>query len=159
IFMQFLRLPAVPGDEGERLRLLWTRIIYRQRVNLPDIEDDLYKGVLKDSPAIQREVLLTLRNAPPDKAKKLILELAKQYDGKDRFYLEAIGIAVGRWDKGRRDVILKDFDKEFPEWNDKVADLVWELRPPSMMPALGKKLADPKLSAPARARIIDILAL
>src|SRR5262249_54137652 len=69
------------------------------------------------------------------------------------------GIAVGRWDKGRRDVILKDFDKEFPEWNDKVADLVWELRPPSMMPALGKKLADPKLSAPARARIIDILAL
>src|SRR5205807_10038711 len=82
----------------------------------------------------------------------------KKYDGKDRFYLEAVGIAVGHWDKARRDVILKDFDKELPEWNDKVADLVWELQPPAMMPTLGKKLTDPELSAPSRGRIIDILA-
>ena len=65
----------------------------------------------------------------------LIYELAKKYDGKDRFYLEAIGIAVGHHDKARRDIILADFDKQFPEWNDKVADLVWELRPPAMMPS------------------------
>jgi putative membrane-bound dehydrogenase-like protein len=157
ILMRFLHFPL--GDKDERLRLLAYRILYRQRVNSPDTEDDLYRYVLGASFAIQREVLLTLRNADPEKAKKLILELAKQYDGKDRFYLEAIGIAVGHWDKERRDIILKDFDKEFPEWNDKVADLVWELRPPSMMPTLGKKLADPKLSASSRSRIIDILAL
>ncbi|HKI33308.1 MAG TPA: PVC-type heme-binding CxxCH protein [Gemmataceae bacterium] len=110
------------------------------------------------SSAMQREILLSLRDAEPAKAKPYIVELAKKYDGQDRFYLEAIGIAVGHWDKARRDIILKDFDKEFPEWNDKVADLVWELRPPSMMPTLGKKLTDPKLSASSRGRIIDILA-
>ena len=82
----------------------------------------------------------------PAKAKPLILDLAKKYDGKDRFYLEAIGIAVGHHDKARRDVILADFDKEFPEWNDKVADLVWELQPPAMMPTLGKQLADKTLT-------------
>src|SRR5437764_1389076 len=59
---------------------------------------------------------------------------------------------------GRRKVILAAFEKHFPDWNDKVADLVWELRPPGMMPKLGKMITDPKLSASSRARIIDILA-
>src|SRR5262249_29243953 len=111
------------------------------------------------STAFRREVLLSLRNADPAKCKAVLYALARQFDGQDRFYLEAVGIAVGHWDKERRDIFLKDFDKEFPEWNDKVADLVWELRPPCMMPVLGQKLADPKLSAAARSRIIDILAL
>src|SRR5205085_3743381 len=35
---------------------------------------------------------------------------------------------------------------------------VWELRPPSMMPKLGKFLADDKLTAAQKSRIIDILA-
>jgi putative membrane-bound dehydrogenase-like protein len=108
--------------------------------------------------AVRREILLSLRDVELIKAEPYILALARQYDGKDRFYLEAIGIAVGHWDKERRDIILKDFDKEFPEWNDKVADLVWELQPPSMMPTLGKLLSDKSLSSSSRARIIDVLA-
>jgi putative membrane-bound dehydrogenase-like protein len=118
-----------------------------------------YRVVHDASSAVRREALLALRDADLARARPLIFELALQYDGTDRFYLEAVGIAVGHWDKERRDVILKDFDKEFPEWNDKVADLVWELRPPCMMPTLQKKLADAKLSAASRARIVDILAL
>jgi putative membrane-bound dehydrogenase-like protein len=113
----------------------------------------------KVDPAALRECLVTLRNAKPVKAKDSIYSLMKRYDGKDRFYLEAIGIAVGHYDKERRDIILKDFDKEFPQWNDKVADLVWELQPPVMMPKLGHYLADKTLPAVQRARIVDILAL
>ncbi len=114
----------------------------------------------KSPPSIvlARETLLTLRNEGPEKVKTFIFPLAKLYDGKDRFYLEAIGIAVGHHDKARRDIILADFEKHFPEWNDKVADLVWELRPPSMLPKLEKLLADTKLPAKQRARVIDILA-
>src|SRR5205823_3344236 len=37
-------------------------------------------------------------------------------------------------------------------------DLVWELRPKSVLPRLGKLLADAKLTGPQKARIIDILA-
>ena len=61
-------------------------------------------------------------------------------------------------DPARRDAILADFDKHFPEWNDKVADLVWELRPKSVLPRLGKLLADAKLTAAQKGRIVDILA-
>jgi len=86
------------------------------------------------------------------------LALARFYDGKDRFYLEAIGIAVGHHDQKRREIILADFDKNFPELNDKTLDLIWELRPPSVLARLNKELTNAKLTPAQRGRIVDILA-
>lgn len=106
---------------------------------------------------LARETLLTLRDENAEKVKKFIFALAKLYDGKDRFYLEAIGIAVGH-DPKRREIILGDFAKHFPKWNDRVAGLVWELRPSSMMPVLEKRLIDAKVPVAQRAQIVDILA-
>jgi putative membrane-bound dehydrogenase-like protein len=107
--------------------------------------------------ARDREMLLNLRDVEPSQSKDLILGLAQSYDGKDRFYLEAIGIAVGHYDQKRREIILADFEKEFPEWNKKVADLIWELRPPSVMPKLGPRLKDASLPPDQRLQIVDIL--
>lgn len=119
---------------------------------------DLHTLRLKEAPvSVMREALLLLRDVEPKKARALILSLAKKYDGKDRFYLEAIGIAVGH-DPKRREIILADFAKQFPEWNDQVAGLVWELRPPSMLPVLEKRLVDAKVSNKQRVQIVDILA-
>lgn len=113
---------------------------------------------LKASPAVHREVLLALRTEEAkDDAKKLFYALAKKYDGQDIFYRAALNIACGT-DPARRDAILADFDKHFPAWDDKTADLVWELRPKSVLPRLGKLLADTKLTAAQKARIVDILA-
>jgi len=109
------------------------------------------------STAMHRELLLAFRNVDPAKAGPFIIELARRYDGKDRFYLAALGIAVGT-DPKRREVILADFDKHFPEWNEQVADLVWELRPPSVMARLETMLADVRLPAGQRVHIVDILA-
>src|SRR5262249_23677018 len=109
--------------------------------------------------SFRAEMLLALRSTEATFARDLIFNLAKQYDGKDRFYLEAIGIAVGRHDPNRRKVILGDFEKVFPDWNDRVADLVWELQPPSVMATLGRRLRDPKLTEEQHARIVDILAV
>ena len=52
-----------------------------------------------------------MRSLPVANTHRLILDLAKKYDGKDRFYLDAIGIAVGH-EKKRRETILADFDQE-----------------------------------------------
>ena len=101
--------------------------------------------------------MLVLRNAKLETASSWILALADKYDGKDIFYRAALNIACGT-DPARRDAILADFDKHFPEWNDKVADLVWELRPKSVLPRLGKLLEDPKLTPVQKGRIVDILA-
>ncbi len=109
-------------------------------------------------PSVEREFLLMLRHDDPTYAKDLIWEAARSFDGQDHFYLAAIGIAVGT-DAKRREVILADFEKHFPEWNDKVAKLVWELRPPQVIAKLDQKLTDPKLTAAQKAQVLDILAV
>ena len=76
----------------------------------------------------RRELLLWARQWEAAPAAALLGKSAKQYDGQDHFYRAALNIAAGI-DPARRDAILADFDKHFPEWNDRVADLVWELRP------------------------------
>jgi putative membrane-bound dehydrogenase-like protein len=132
------------------------------------IANDGYKGTadgvvddadLKSLPVpVARELLLGLRHADPAQVRSRVWQLARRYDGKDRFYLEAVGIAVGHHDKARRDAILADFEKQFPEWNDQVANLVWELRPPQLLPALEKRVADTGLTPAQRTRIAEILA-
>src|SRR5262245_63130665 len=104
-----------------------------------------------------REILLSVRDLDLPTAKKIFDFLVKLYDGEDHFYRAALNIACGT-DPERRKIILADFDKHFPEWNDKVADLVWELRPASVLPRLGKLLSDPKLTAAQKARVVDIIA-
>ncbi len=104
-----------------------------------------------------REYLCAVERTAADFDGHRFAQLAKLYDGQDHFYRAALNIACGT-DPARRDAILADFDKHFPEWNDKVADLVWELRPKSVLPRLGKLLADAKLTAAQKARIVDILA-
>lgn len=105
-----------------------------------------------------REMLLLMQytTAGPNWIKGFY-ELAGEYDGSDIFYRAALNIACGT-DPVRRDAILADFEKHFPEWNDKVADLVWELRPKSMLPQMEKLIGDAKLTGAQKARIVDILA-
>lgn len=107
--------------------------------------------------AIRRELLLLIPTMETEHAKNLFYALARKYDGQDIFYRAAINIATGN-DPKRRDEMLADFDTRFPMWDDKTADLVWELRPKSVLPRLETLLADAKLTAPQKARVIDILA-
>ncbi len=106
----------------------------------------------------RREILLAIRDSQLELAIKFFYICARQYDGQDHFYRAALNIACGT-DPERRDKILADFEKHFPEWNDKVADLVWELRPKSMLPKMERLMTDDKLTAAQKARIVDILAV
>jgi hypothetical protein len=122
------------------------------------VELRLAEGIPEWSIELSREFLLALRRTDFANSKKIVPKLADHYDGRDRFYLAAIGIAVGS-DPKRRELILADFDKQFPEWNDKVAELVWELRPPGMMPKLEEQLINPRLTLEQRRRVVEILAV
>jgi putative heme-binding domain-containing protein len=88
----------------------------------------------------------------------MIHALAQTYDGKDRFFLAAVGIAVGHHDPERRKILLDDFEKNYPGWNEQIASLAWELRPPQLVPLLARRLTDAKTSALQRSQIVDILA-
>jgi hypothetical protein len=59
------------------------------------------KMLVKDpSPQVRRECAIALRHNPASEAPKLWAQLAQQHDGKDRWYLEALGIGADQqWDR------------------------------------------------------------
>ncbi|MFO0795980.1 MAG: PVC-type heme-binding CxxCH protein [Gemmataceae bacterium] len=146
------------GRWGDQENNLLQQLAYRADLRCGGIAFPI--DVTKDSAAVRRELSLQLQYATMTSTSDLadqFFKYAKLYDGQDHFYRAALNIACGT-DPARRDAILADFDKHFPTWDDKTADLVWELRPKSVLPRLPGLLTDAKLTAAQKARVIDILA-
>jgi HEAT repeat protein len=148
---------AAFSDADPRFRILAMRILSDfHNLSPADYIPDWREALVADpSPAVRREALLLLRDVEPAKAKALILELARKWDGTDRFYLEALGIAAGG-SVTRREVLLNDFDQHFPQWNASMAGLLWELRPPQAQQMIAKHLGDP-MPMPQRLQMVDVL--
>jgi putative membrane-bound dehydrogenase-like protein len=151
---------AAFSDPDPRFRILAMRILSDfHNVSPADYTPDWREALVKDpSPAVRREALLLLREVDPLKAKQPIMELASLWDGKDRFYLCAIGIAVGHNNAVRREALLGDFARYFPSWDAKVAGLLWELRPPGAGAMLAKKIEDARIPSPQRVQIVETLS-
>ena len=60
-----------------------------------DIADYVTPLVRDPSPQVRRELAIALRHSKSPSMPTLWAELALQHDGKDRWYLEALGIACG----------------------------------------------------------------
>ena len=93
------------------------------------------------SPAVRREAVLALHHNSKAEAAGLWATYAEKYDGKDRWYLEALGIAAdGAWDA--------DFAAWMKlvnsNWNTpKGRDIVWRSRTAAALPMLAAIIADP----------------
>lgn len=104
--------------------------------------------------AIRREVAVALRNAPPAKL-PLVAKLLQQYDGKDRVYLEACGLAAEGiearvWTELHPAPALK--------WTDAFARITWRLQPEDALPALLQRACSENLPTAARKLAVDTIA-
>jgi putative membrane-bound dehydrogenase-like protein len=96
-------------------------------VDIDDLEGDF--NLQDPSPAVRREMLIGLREALREsrdvELEEAWVALAQQYDGKDRWYLEALGIAAdNQWDR-----LLPAFLATNPSFADKATrDIVWRSR-------------------------------
>ncbi len=88
------------------------------------------------SPQVRREVAIALRGNTSQDAADIWTELALQYDGTDRWYLEALGIsASGNWDL-YFDTWKKKVGKD---WNTAAnRDIVWRSRSKDAMPLVAE---------------------
>ncbi len=69
---------------------------------------ELFLALVDDPDAgVRREVILALRNLPTDKVGDALRKLAASWDGQDRWYLEALGLAL---DNRENDYLSKLFD-------------------------------------------------
>ena len=80
--------------------------------------------------AVRREVALALRNLSLEDTQDIILTLASQYKGDDRWYLEAIGTASTNKEAAIYSMLDKELGNEDPlQWDKAFAKLAWRLHP------------------------------
>src|SRR5262249_52102207 len=84
------------NDANSDIRITGLRIARAQKLDVISIVASL---IHDNSPQVRRECAIALRRQPSPEAPKLWAQLALQYDGHDRWYLEALGIGADRqWD-------------------------------------------------------------
>ena len=157
------------GDSAVRMveRMLndgneWARLTAcRALRSLPRYDPLPLAQVLADnpSPAIRRESAIALRDVPFEKCKDVLVKLAGGYGGRDRFYLEAFGIACDGKEEAIYPLLLEKFgDAEPLKWSQKMADLAWRLHPRAAIDALAARATSVALSSEARKQSLDALA-
>ena len=115
------------ASDNPNIRIATIRFCRRFRKKL-SFEEVQSKFNLRDpSPEVRREIAVGLREMQPANLATQWSELAKQHDGVDRWYLEALGIAAeGHWD-----ACLELLEKAYASGQirrDAYCDLVWRSR-------------------------------
>lgn len=116
-------LIAAISDDNPSIRTAAIRIARQQETHLIE----LVKLAAKDPfPLVRRECALGLRHSKSDQAPELWASLAVQYDGKDRWYLEALGIGA----QGNEDACFEAWMNQVGSgWKTSAGrDIIWRSR-------------------------------
>ncbi|MDX2306014.1 MAG: c-type cytochrome [Microscillaceae bacterium] len=128
-------------DKNEDIQIMALRIIRRwDEKNLLN-----YISQIKNSPnwGLKREAALALRHQGTPQAAELWADLALQHTGKDRWYLEALGIGADL----HADLYFKAWKEKIGKnWKTTAArDIVWRIHTQESIPMLVDLIADPKI--------------
>ncbi len=110
------------------------------------------------SPAVRREVALNLRDVPAQTSVILLAKIAALFDGKDRAYLEAIGLGSEGKEAAVFNALAKTFAKDPVAWGPAESSIAWRLHTPESVPALKARALSEKLPPEERKRMITALA-
>ncbi len=109
------------------------------------------KALVNDASAqVRREAAIALHHNPSPEAPQLWAELAAQHDGKDRWYLEALGIGADKqWDT----FFVAWKQKVGDQWNNQAGrDIVWRARTKEALPLLAQQITAPTDNPQSRLR-------
>jgi len=111
------------------------------------------------SAAVRAEAAMEMRYRGFDEAKDVLVAVAKGWDGKDRSYLESLGLGAGH----NTEALWKALKEEMKPgdakaWSEAFARLTWRLMPEAAVPALAERAKEPSLSDAARKLAVDSLA-
>ncbi len=120
-------------DENPDIRIAGIRMARELKMDMLPV---LKKMANDNRPEVRREVAIALRYMDSPEADNLWAELAMKHDGKDRWYLEALGIGADL-----------HADQRFQAWMNKVGDdwnsaagqdIVWRMRTKESIPLLAE---------------------
>ncbi|MEO8764334.1 MAG: PVC-type heme-binding CxxCH protein [Ginsengibacter sp.] len=114
------------------------------------------------SPFVRREVAIALRDIPFADKKEILLSLARQYDGEDRWYLEALGSAMdsdaGAWYDELKALPAQKGLVSSRDWKKPMSDFAWRLHPANAVNDILARISDSLLPAGERSRMLTALA-
>ncbi|MCC7009574.1 MAG: c-type cytochrome [Acidobacteria bacterium] len=150
-------------DPDPRFRILGLRVARETGASVLDVA----KPLLADrSPQVRREILVMLQDSsrmlpaygyPPQVQPTpawldAVAQLSSQHDGKDRWYLEAIGIAA----RGREEALYARLESRRAAMSDAAFNqIVWRLRPKTALPDLLAVMNDATSPVAARQAALD----
>ncbi|MGE3316762.1 MAG: dehydrogenase, partial [Planctomycetaceae bacterium] len=142
-------------DPIPEIRMTGLRLARSRKMNVIPLVEELVRD---PSPQVRRECALALRKNPSGDMPRLWSELAAQHDGKDRWYLEALGIAAeGRWD----DCLEAWLASAGDNWKSAAGrDVVWRSRAkrtPELLASLISDPQTPEAELPRYLRAFDFL--
>ena len=109
-------------DKDADLRVAAVRAARLIKMDMPALAEKMADD---QSMAVCRELCLAMNFETADKAVPALVKLADRYDGKDRWYLEALGI--GATDK--EDAVLEAWEKNHKNNDPEVAKMIaWRLK-------------------------------
>jgi putative membrane-bound dehydrogenase-like protein len=140
------------GDESENIRALGLRIARRHQLPVEPVVRQL---VCDKSALVRRECAVSLHRLTSAGSVQLWTELAAQYDGKDRWYLEALGIG----EKGKETACLNAWLKKTRDtWKTAAGrDIIWRSRSPEAAALLAKLLLSSSVPVAEHPRLLRAL--
>jgi len=146
---------ALLGDDDAQVRLTAFRAL---RKVTPSVLAEARRLADDSSPAVRREVALSLRGVPFEQSRDILLELAATYDGVDRWYLEALGTAAAGHEEALYSALLASLPRRGPlEWDGRFAAIAWRLHPVTAMQAFSARAGSADLSPEARRQALVAL--
>ena len=142
-------------DPDERLRIAAFRAL---RTVMPEPLELAKLCEVGASRALDREIAIMLRDLIYEDCRELLIALAKNHDGEDRSYLEAIGIAAEGKEARLYTDLLADSGTQPLRWSKSFADIAWRLHPVAAVPAFMVRALAPQLEANERRRAVDAIA-
>jgi hypothetical protein len=143
---------AASADKESDLRIVGLRLARALKLDVIPYVNQLAKD---PSAQVRRECAIALRHNPSPEAAKLWVTLARQHNGKDRWYLEALGIAMDKQENKFFDAWLAAVGDK---WNTPEGrDIVWRSRASKAPALLVKIITDKATSAPEKDRYLRAL--
>ena len=155
-FWALVKLPHVDAkkyidqavkDQNPNLRIVAIRAAEELKQNLIPV----FKSLANDTDVqVRREIAIALHHNKSTEAATIWATLASKYDGKDRWYLEALGIGADRqWDSFFKSYLslVKD-----PLKDAAGKDIVWRARTDEAVPYLAKLAVDNQVALKERLR-------
>lgn len=140
------------ADPDPRIRIVGLRLA--RQLNLP-LDPILSRMAQDKDVAVRRECAIALRGLSSSDAAKIWAGLASQYDGNDRWYLEALGIgAEGKWDACLSEMLKMVKD---PIESDATRDIIWRSRAKQSAELLVKIIKHPGTTEEEKTRYFRAL--